>query len=173
MRHIACIVFTSRCRSIVDRQLLMLRRVLYTNKRAIYVAPNVSVVVEKTAQFDAVFNSNPQDRRVTVVGFHGSTGVEMVGRTQICVCTPEKAIAIVRKFLVDGRQGKGVDSACSSCSPTHFIKDAMEVFGLSPLTILYVFGTPRRVLQARLARWWWTRRTKSAICSAATSQRCC
>ncbi len=84
----------------------MLRRVLTSGKRALYVAPFVALADDKVRHFKAVFNHRPgAEPPVRVGGFFGGKTIDALGRTQVCVCTVDKANELLSKFIVEDRVG--------------------------------------------------------------------
>jgi DNA polymerase theta len=82
----------------------MIRRVLSTGKKALFIVPFVSIAQEKTALFQEVFKlcRFQHERRVRVQGFFGLSGGDTVVNVDVAICTFEKANAIINKSLLSG-----------------------------------------------------------------------
>jgi hypothetical protein len=88
-------------------QVLMLRRVLLKRKVALYVVPFVALAASKVQHFDSMYNGGMHigDAPVRVNGFFGSASPAL-GRTQVGVCSIEKASVIVNECCAEGRMSK-------------------------------------------------------------------
>ncbi|XP_073390265.1 helicase and polymerase-containing protein TEBICHI isoform X3 [Physcomitrium patens] len=90
---------TSAGKSLVA-EVLMLRRILSTGKKALLVLPYVALCSEKADHLDAILE--PLGKRVR--GFYGSQGGSSLTKdTSVAVCTIEKANSLVNKLLEEGR----------------------------------------------------------------------
>ncbi|KAG0587234.1 hypothetical protein KC19_2G150600 [Ceratodon purpureus] len=90
---------TSAGKSLVA-ELLMLRRVLSTGKKALLVLPYVTLCSEKATHLQALLQ--PLGKRVR--GFYGTQGGSTLPKdTSVAVCTIEKANSLVNKLLEEGR----------------------------------------------------------------------
>ncbi|KAG0620039.1 hypothetical protein M758_4G184200 [Ceratodon purpureus] len=90
---------TSAGKSLVA-EVLMLRRILSTGKKALLVLPYVALCSEKADHLDAILE--PLGKRVR--GFYGSQGGSSLTKdTSVAVCTIEKANVLVNKLLEEGR----------------------------------------------------------------------
>lgn len=90
---------TSAGKSLVA-ELLMLRRVLSTGKKALLVLPYVSLCCEKATHLQAILQ--PLGKRVRE--FYGTQGgSSLPENTSVAVCTIEKANSLVNKLLEEGR----------------------------------------------------------------------
>jgi hypothetical protein len=115
----------------------MLRRVLLTGKRAIYVAPYVALAEEKVQQFKAVFSSLDSQVRgeppVRVGGFFGSKTIDALGRTQVCVCTVDKANTLLSKFVLESRVGGCLLKSCAGSPAPFACARMLSLAGPAPL----------------------------------------
>lgn len=82
-------------------ELLMLRNILRTKRKAIFVLPFVSIVVEKVRYFTKIFKS----AKIMVKGFYSNKGgAGGLGRNcDIAICTIEKANSIVNRLICDNK----------------------------------------------------------------------
>eukprot|EP00850_Spirogloea_muscicola_P005539 SM000025S08434 [mRNA] locus=s25:718080:729951:- [translate_table: standard] len=90
---------TSAGKSLVA-EIIMIRRIMATNKKAIIVLPFVALSAEKAAHMEALLE--PLSKRV--VCFFGSQGGPSLPKDcAVAVCTIEKANTVVNKLLEEGR----------------------------------------------------------------------
>ena len=82
-------------------EILMLRSHLRLKKKAIMVVPYVSIVREKAKWLDRVLGSHG----IRVQEFHGITGGDM-DKTDMAVCTMEKANALVNRLMAEGQMNQ-------------------------------------------------------------------
>ena len=87
-------------------ELLILRSVMYLKKKAIFVLPYVSLVLEKETYFKKLVNRfNRQchkNDKIKVMAFHGEMNVSQVRHdTNIIICTIEKANALVNTLITN------------------------------------------------------------------------
>lgn len=87
-------------------ELLILRSVMYLKKKAIFVLPYVSLVLEKETYFKKLVNRfNKQchkNDKIKVMAFHGEMNVSQVRHdTNIIICTIEKANALVNTLITN------------------------------------------------------------------------
>eukprot|EP00850_Spirogloea_muscicola_P019963 SM000203S06139 [mRNA] locus=s203:219205:230833:+ [translate_table: standard] len=81
-------------------EIIMIRRIMATNKKAIIVLPFVALSAEKAAHMEALLE--PLSKRV--VCFFGSQGGPSLPKDcAVAVCTIEKANTVVNKLLEEGR----------------------------------------------------------------------
>ncbi|XP_031727746.1 DNA polymerase theta isoform X1 [Anarrhichthys ocellatus] len=92
---------TSAGKTLVS-ELLMLKRVLETKRKALYILPFVSVAKEKMHYLQSVF----QEAGVRVEGYMGSTSAAG-GFTvlDVAVCTIEKANSLINKLIEEDNMG--------------------------------------------------------------------
>ncbi|KAG8228532.1 hypothetical protein J437_LFUL008989, partial [Ladona fulva] len=84
-------------------ELLTIKTVIECKKKAIIILPFVSVVVEKTSHFQSLV----EGYGIRVEGFMG--GHSPIGgfqRTDIAICTIEKANSLINRLMEDGGLGK-------------------------------------------------------------------
>lgn len=98
-RNLVYCASTSAGKSLVA-ELLMLRRVLSTGKKALLVLPYVTLCSEKANHLQALLQ--PLGKQVR--GFYGTQGGSSLPQdTSVAVCTIEKANSLVNKLLEEGR----------------------------------------------------------------------
>mmetsp|Transcript_90824 Transcript_90824/g.293217 ORF Transcript_90824/g.293217 Transcript_90824/m.293217 type:complete len:2155 (+) Transcript_90824:115-6579(+) len=88
---------TSGGKTIVS-EILMLRRVAALKKRAIFVLPFVSIVMEKTKYLQDIC----QGGKMVVKGFYGGSLDGIREKFDVAVCTIEKANALVNLLIQEG-----------------------------------------------------------------------
>ncbi|XP_057854248.2 helicase and polymerase-containing protein TEBICHI isoform X1 [Cryptomeria japonica] len=98
-RNLVYCASTSAGKSLVA-EVLLLRRVISTGKRALLVLPYVSLCAEKTEHMETLLE--PFDKRVR--SFYGNQGSGTLPKdTCLAVCTIEKANSLVNRLLEEGR----------------------------------------------------------------------
>ncbi|TPX50567.1 DNA-directed DNA polymerase [Synchytrium endobioticum] len=80
-------------------ELIMLKRVLDSKKRAIFILPFVSIVSEKTKYLQKMFGAT----NLRIVGYYASVGSASFDDVDIAVCTIEKANGIMNRLLEEQR----------------------------------------------------------------------
>lgn len=75
-------------------ELLMVRNILRTKRKALFVLPFVSIVIEKVNYFKKIFKKSLKIR-----GFYSSKGGTL--DCDIAICTIEKANSIINKLITD------------------------------------------------------------------------
>ncbi|KAI9008408.1 hypothetical protein BC832DRAFT_423858 [Gaertneriomyces semiglobifer] len=89
---------TSAGKSMVA-DILMLKKVLETRRKAIMIVPFVAIAAERTTYMKALMESQP----VKVVGYYSDVGSSSFEDADIAYCTPEKANGLLNKLLEDGK----------------------------------------------------------------------
>eukprot|EP01018_Ginkgo_biloba_P001647 Gb_33083 [translate_table: standard] len=98
-RNLVYCASTSAGKSLVA-EILLLRRVISTGKRAILVLPYVSLCAEKTEHLEILLD--PLNKRVR--SFYGAQGSGTLPKdTSVAVCTIEKANSLINRLLEEGR----------------------------------------------------------------------
>ncbi|TPX37004.1 DNA-directed DNA polymerase [Synchytrium microbalum] len=80
-------------------ELIMVKRVLESKKKAIFILPFVSIVSEKTKYLQKMFAST----RLNIVGYYASVGSASFDDVDIAICTIEKANGIMNRLLEEQR----------------------------------------------------------------------
>ncbi|KAJ3090357.1 hypothetical protein HK102_004011 [Quaeritorhiza haematococci] len=80
-------------------ELLVLRRVLSSKKKAIMILPFVAIVSEKTKYLQTMFASE----NFKIVGYFGNNGSSSFDNVDIAICTIEKANSLVNKIMEEGK----------------------------------------------------------------------
>ena len=98
-------------------ELLMLKRVLETKKKAIFILPYVAVSREKVVSLDATYG----EAGLKVGGFMGSYSHSPPGgfsAVDVAVCTIEKANSLINRLVEEGRTG---EVACVVIDEMHMV----------------------------------------------------
>ena len=98
-------------------ELLMLKRVLETKKKAVFILPYVAVSREKVVSLDAVYG----EAGLKVGGFMGSYSHSPPGgfaAVDVAVCTIEKANSMINRLVEEGRTG---EVACVVIDEMHMV----------------------------------------------------
>ena len=109
-------------------ELLMLKRVLETKKKAVFILPYVAVSREKVVSLDAIYG----EAGLKVGGFMGSYSHSPPGvfaAVDVAVCTIEKANSLVNRLVEEKRTG---EVACVVIDEMHMVM----IFGLACLVML-------------------------------------
>ena len=88
---------TSGGKSLVA-EILLLRRLLYSGRRALFVVPFVAICREKCNYFKRVWGA----AGIHVQEFHGGATEAWVEGVDVAVCTAEKANALLNRILISG-----------------------------------------------------------------------
>jgi DNA polymerase theta len=111
---------TSAGKSLVA-EVLMLRRILSTGKKAFLVLPYVALCSEKAEHLESLLE--PLGKHVR--GFYGAQGGASLPKdTFVAVCTIEKANLLVNKLLEEGRLS---ELAIIVIDELHMVRDASFV----------------------------------------------
>ncbi|KAJ3057486.1 hypothetical protein HK097_004006 [Rhizophlyctis rosea] len=78
-------------------ELMMLKRVLLTRTKAIFIVPFVSIVLEKVKYMQKMWASE----RLNIVGYHGNTGPRNFDEVDIAICTIERANSLVNRLIME------------------------------------------------------------------------
>ena len=98
-------------------ELLMLKRVLETKRKAIFILPYVAVSREKVVSLDAIYG----EAGLKVGGFMGSYSHSPPGgftAVDVAVCTIEKANSLVNRLVEEKRTG---EVACVVIDEMHMV----------------------------------------------------
>lgn len=88
-------------------ELVIFKTVLNLKKRAIFVLPYVSLVIEKERHFKRMINifnrGQPYDQRIKIRGFYGDQVIKSRSyKENILICTIEKANGILNSLIQRG-----------------------------------------------------------------------
>ena len=99
-------------------ELLMLKRVLETRKKAIFILPYVAVSREKVVSLDAIYG----EAGLKIGGFMGSYSHSPPGgfaAVDVAVCTIEKANSMINRLVEEKRTG---EVACVVIDEMHMVR---------------------------------------------------
>ena len=95
-------------------ELVIFKTVLNLKKRAIFVLPFVSLVIEKEKHFKRMINifnrGQPYDQRIKIRGFYGDQVIKSRSyKENILICTIEKANGILNSLIQRGETSHSED----------------------------------------------------------------
>jgi replicative superfamily II helicase len=114
-------------------ELAMLKTVIGANRKAIFVLPFVSLVIEKERELKNILRkwnkSRTKSNKIRVGAHYGDSGGVKITEN-IIICTIEKANGIVNSFIVSG---KAWQLGCIVIDEMHVLGDAQRGFHLEIL----------------------------------------
>ena len=116
-------------------ELIILRSAIYLKKRAIFVLPFVSLVVEKEKYFNKIIKKYnrfcPKNERLKVKAYHTEiTGNRIQTNESILICTIEKANLLVNTLII---RGFGNSIGCVAIDELHTLGDSFNGYLLEIL----------------------------------------